>query len=114
MTAAAVLSLASRHRRQHGHLLLVNSLLHRSLPVQEPERLASVSTNRSSGRQQYSYATFEQIRERRDIFDGALAYTDCCGTAILDANGEAQAVDRQFVSGDFFSTLGTARFADEC
>jgi putative ABC transport system permease protein len=110
VTAVAVVSLALGIGANTAIFSLVNTLLHRSLPVLEPERLATVSTNLSSGRQQYSYATFEQIRERRDIFDSALAYTDCCGTAIIDANGEAQSVDRQFVSGDFFSTLGVRAF----
>ena len=110
VTAVAVVSLALGIGANTAIFSLVSSLLLRSLPVAEPERLAAVSTSPSSARQQYSYATFEQIREHRDIFEGALAYTDCCGTAILDANGEAQSVDRQFVSGDFFSTLGVRAF----
>jgi predicted permease len=110
VTAVAIVSLALGIGANTAIFSLVNSVLHRSLPVLEPERLATVSTSLSSDRQQYSYATYEQIRERRDIFDSALAYTDCCGTAILDANGQAQAVDRQFVSGDFFSTLGVRAF----
>jgi putative ABC transport system permease protein len=112
MAAVAVASLALGIGANTAIFSLVSSLLLRSLPVQAPERLAMVTTNRSStsARQQFSYATFEQIRSRRDIVDSALAYTDCCGTAILDVNGDAQSADRQFVSGDFFSTLGVRAF----
>ena len=61
-------------------------------------------------RQQYSYPTLDQIRHHRDIFEGALGYTDCCGTAIFNVGSENQSADRQFVSGDFFTTLGVRAF----
>lgn len=107
VTAIAIVSLALGIGANSAIFSLVCSLLLRSLPVLEPERLAMVSASPTpDARQQYSYSTFEQIREHRDLFDSALAYTDCCGTAILDVDGEAQPADRQFVSGEFFTTLG--------
>jgi hypothetical protein len=113
VTVVAVVSLALGIGANTAIFSLVSSLLLRSLPVADPERLAMVSTSASSGgRQQYSYATFDQIRGHADIFDGALAYTDCCGTAILNLGSENQSADRQFVSGDFFThitPLSTAR-----
>jgi hypothetical protein len=39
-------------------------------------------------REQYSYATFDQIRRHGDFFDGALAFTDCCGTSVVTIGGE--------------------------
>jgi hypothetical protein len=88
---------------------LASSVLLRQLPVANPEQLAMVSTGSSdSTRQQYSYATFAQIRGRRDVFDGALAFTNCCGTAVLKLGDQNCALDRQFVSGDFFTTLGVS------
>jgi predicted permease len=111
MTSVAVVSLALGIGANTAIFSLMNSLLLRSLPVVDPERLAIVSSSPSPGAwQQYSYATFNQVREYRDIFEGALAYTDCCGTAILDRDGERQSLDRQFVSGDFFTTLGVTAF----
>ncbi len=111
VTAIAVVSLALGIGANTAIFSLVSCLLLRSLPVVAPERLAMVSTSASQGpRQQYSYATFDQIRQHRDIFDGALGYTDCCGTAILNLGGENHPADRQFVSGDFFTTLGIRAF----
>jgi putative ABC transport system permease protein len=111
VTAVAVVSLTLGIGANTAIFSLVSSLLLRSLPVVDPARLALVSTSASSSpRQQYSYATFHQIRQHTDIFDGALAYTNCCGTAILNAGDENQSADRQFVSGDFFTTLGVRAF----
>jgi putative ABC transport system permease protein len=111
VTAIAVVSLALGIGANTAIFSLVSCLLLRSLPVVAPERLAMVSTSASQGpRQQYSYATLDQIRQHRDIFDGALGYTDCCGTAILNLGGGNHPADRQFVSGDFFTTLGIRAF----
>jgi len=96
-------------------------LLLRSLPVVAPKRLAQVSTSASRGsRQQCSYATFDQIRQHTDIFDGAPGYTDCCGTAILNVGSENQSADRgdlivvavqdQRGEGDLLQVLGEVRF----
>jgi putative ABC transport system permease protein len=111
VTAVAIVSLTLGIGANTAIFSLVSSLLLRSLPVVAPKRLALVSTSTSrDSRQQYSYATFDQIRQHTDIFDGALGYTDCCGTAILNVGSENQSADRQFVTGDFFSTLGVRAF----
>jgi len=111
VTAIAVVSLALGIGANTAIFSLVSGLLLRPLPVVAPERLAMVSTSASQGpRRQFSYATLDQIRQHRGLFDGALAYTDCCGTAILNVDGENHPADRQFVSGDFFTTLGIRAF----
>jgi putative ABC transport system permease protein len=111
VTTIAVMSLALGIGANTAIFSLVSGFLLRSLPVTRPEQLAMVSTSSSgSARQQYSYATYARIRERRDIVDGALAYTNCCGAAILNLGGENYPIDRQFVSGDFFDTLGVRAF----
>jgi putative ABC transport system permease protein len=110
LAIVAVLSLALGIGANTAVFSLVSSVLLRSLPVADPERLAMVSTIASIGSHQYSYSTFDQIRRHRDIFDGALGYDDCCGTAILNVGAENHSVDRQFVTGDFFTTLGVHAF----
>jgi hypothetical protein len=64
----------ARHKRQHRDLSLLNSLLLRSLPVTDPQRLVTISTGPSLSGQEYSYAVFDQIRQHGEAFDGALAW----------------------------------------
>ena len=107
VTAVAILSLALGIGANTAIFSLINSLLLRTLPVADPERLANLGVGPAlSYRPNYSYATFDQIRRHSDAFDGAIAYGNCCGKSTLKINGEMQAVDRQFVSGDFFTALG--------
>jgi putative ABC transport system permease protein len=109
VTAVAVLSLALGIGANTAIFSLVNSLILRTLPVADPQRLVILSGPRNSGvRPAFSYATFDQIRRHGPAFDGALAYSNCCGQATLMIRGESQPVDRFFVSGDFFGTLGVS------
>src|SRR5207253_2468271 len=85
---------------------LVNALVLRALPVREPSQLFLVSTLPGSKDPEFSYATFTQIRDQLDAFDGALGYTPCCGKSIVGDAGVHEMVDRQFVTGEFFQTLG--------
>jgi hypothetical protein len=78
---------------------LVNRL--RMLPVADPQRLVTPSSGPLSYGASYSYATFDQIRRHGQALEGALAYSNCCGTGTLQIGGELQSVDRLFVSGDF-------------
>jgi hypothetical protein len=104
-TSVAVLTLALGIAANTAIFSFVNSLLLRWLPVRAPDRLATVLLGTGSGPAPFSYTTFDQIRLRRDVFDGALAY-NCCGEGTLTLNADNQTVDRMWVSGDFFSTLG--------
>ncbi len=107
VTTVAVLSLALGIGANTAIFSLVNSLVLRPLPVAEPQRLVILAGRRDGGnRPSYSYATFDQIRRHADAFDGAAAYSNSGGQGTLTMAGEQLLVDRFFVSGDFFETLG--------
>ena len=112
VTAVAILSLALGIGANTAIFSIVNSLVLRTLPAAEPQRLAIVAGSRTSGaRASFSYATFDQLRRHGQAFDGALAYSDCCDVASMTIAGEETAVEGLFVSGDFFQTLGVAALA---
>jgi putative ABC transport system permease protein len=104
VTAVAILTLGLGIGANTAIFSLVNSLLLRPLPVRDPQRLVLVSTG-SGETEQYSYSVFEQIRRYDAAFDGALAWS-LGGKSILTAAGTTETVEHQFVSGDYFSTLG--------
>jgi putative ABC transport system permease protein len=108
-TAIAILTLALGIGANSAIFSVVNGLLLRSLPVTAPERLAMVSSRRSidagygAG---WSYAIWDQIRQRASGVDGALAWTFFPQRFDLAEGGESDPADGLFVSGDFFSELG--------
>jgi putative ABC transport system permease protein len=113
VTGIAILSLALGIGANTAIFSLVNSLLLRTLPVPEPERLVVVSTDTFTSQRNtaaWSYTLWEEIRQRApQMFDGAVAWS-AAGTQdrlnLSTAGGEVQLVDGAYVSGDFFTTLG--------
>ena len=109
VTGIAILSLALGIGANTAIFSLVNSLLLRTLPVAEPERLVAFSTEAARTQVSttaWSYALWEETRRRApQMFDGAVAWSDE-RLNLSTAGGEVQAVDGVYVSGDFFSTLG--------
>jgi putative ABC transport system permease protein len=113
LSAVAIASLALGIGANTAIFSLVNSLLLRTLPVPEPERLVIMTTDASAGRRNtdaWNYGLWEEIRGRApQMFDGAVAWSEP-GTqgrlSLSAAGGEPQPVDGAYVSGDFFTTLG--------
>jgi putative ABC transport system permease protein len=107
VTAAAVLSLALGIGANTAIFSLLDRILLRSLPVAHPERLAIVSTAATwRYRPPLALATFEAIRANAPFADRIIAVGTCCGRSSMRLAGEMVPVDRLFVSGDFFDTLG--------
>jgi putative ABC transport system permease protein len=113
--AVAILTLAIGIGANTAVFTVINSLLLRNLPVAEPERLvrivagSGVDTVRNrcvwpTCQDLWTYETWNQIRLRSGLFDGAFAYTTA--TFNLATVGEMQFIDALFGSGSFFEELG--------
>jgi len=112
-TAIAVLSLALGTGANTAIFQLIDSLRLRTLPVTNPQELASVRiVDRSwgSGRFHGRYADitnaqWEQIRDHQHVFSSMLAWAASDGGFNLARGGEARYASGIWVSGDFFKTL---------
>jgi putative ABC transport system permease protein len=105
IAAAAILSLALGIGASTAMFALVNSLALRVLPVADPERLVTLSTGPAATQAVFTYATFEEIR-RQQRFGGVSTYA----ASLLTIENEPRNVLSQWVSGEFFSTLGVRPF----
>src|SRR5262245_31464249 len=104
VTAVAVLSLALGIGANTAIFSIVNSLLLRALPVKQPQQLALITNDPVRGITSWTNPIWEQIRQRRDLFDGAFAWST--PRFNLPPGGETQFVDGMWVSGGMFDTLG--------
>jgi predicted permease len=104
----ALLTLALGTGANTAIFSLIDSLMLKSLPVSHPEELVQVNM---AGRGIWgveqpfvSNPVWEQLRDRQDVFSGLFGYA----TARFDlaARGEARYVQGNYVSGQFFETLG--------
>ena len=105
VSAVAILSLALGIGANTAVFSLVDSLVLRKLPIVEPERLVMLSTGAGDEHQQYSNRTVDQIRTYVTSFDGVCAWA-FPGKGTVGVGVDARIVDRQFVSGEYFSMLG--------
>ena len=102
VTLVAVLSLALGIGATTALFSIFDSLLLRSLPVQEPARLAALHD--SIGNSYWSNPLWEQVRARATLFDGAAA---CSATRFnASTSGQADPVEGLYASGRFFEVLG--------
>ena len=105
-TLTAVLTLAFGIGANTAIFSLVDRVLLRRLPVREPGELVEVC--REGGRA-LSYATYEAIRDRNEVFSGILLTSAGRHSASLDA-GTVNVADVHFspVTGSYFSVLGVS------
>ncbi len=100
-TATAVLSLALGVGANTAIFSILNAVMLRSLPVEDPKRLVVLQ---SGGNDYFTNPIWEQVRDHQQTFSGALAY----GTDRFDltAGGESHFAEGLWVSADYFRVLG--------
>jgi macrolide transport system ATP-binding/permease protein len=118
IAAVAVLSLGLGIGANITIFTLVNAILLRQIPVNEPGRLAAVHTVdvRSAGLLFNSLPNYLDLRVQNQVFTSLLLYSVV--TMNLTGRGDPQLLMGQLVSANYFETLGVAPqigrgFADE-
>src|SRR4029078_6915689 len=101
-TLVAVLSLALGIGANTAIFTLINAVLLRSLPVAHPEELVRLTS--PGGNQSFTNPVWEQIRDNQKVFNGAFAYSTIRFNLVT--GGEVRYALGNFVSGDYFRTLG--------
>jgi putative ABC transport system permease protein len=100
-TAVAVLSLALGIGANTAIFSILNAVMLRSLPVEDPARLVQINTGKNST---YTNPLWEQIRDHQTGFSGLLAYSQ--DRFDLSSGGVSQFAEGLWVSGDYFRVLG--------
>ena len=107
-TGIAVLSLALGIGANTAIFSLLDALLLKPLPVEQPEQLVFVGTAvpDQPGRWNsiFSYPVFRDLRERNSVFSGMFARSML--TMSMSGGGQTERVLGELVSGNFFAVLG--------
>ena len=74
---------------------IIDSLLLRTLPVEEPERLAQLVAAPPSGQRSWTYPIWEEIQRHADRFDGAFAWSRFDAQFNLTQGGETPVRQRR-------------------
>jgi predicted permease len=98
----AILSLALGIGANTAIFSLIDAVLLKSLPVERPEELVRLIRGEQSVT--VTNPIWEELRDRQDFFSGVFAYGET--EFNLAQGGEAHSVLGNWVSGDFFATLG--------
>ena len=106
-TLIAALSLALGIGANTAIFSLVNAVLLRPIPVDDPAQLASVfmTDQRNAGNLPLSHLNYKDLRDQNQVFSGMAAF------AFAQVNwatgNDSQQLQAQVVSGNYFSVLGT-------
>ncbi len=109
--AVAILSLALGIGANTAIFTLIDTVLLRSLPVHDPERLVLFALNPDEPSAFFDYPDYEYIRDHNKSFSGVIAYGGSGSPAAMEvpdegAHATAQLVMPNLVSGNYFEVLG--------
>lgn len=108
-TVIAVLSLALGIGANTAIFTLLDQVLLRALPVQNPGQLVQVYARGSHygsnwGMNSMSYPMYRDFRDQNQVFDGVICRF--ATTASLGSAGSTERVNAELVSGNYFEVLG--------
>jgi predicted permease len=103
---AAVLSVALGAGANTTVFTLLNAVLLRPLPVEDPGRLVALFTvdAHNPGNLFCSYPNYKDYRDRNQVFSSLLLYSAV--SVNLTGRGDPQSLVGEIVSGNYFPTLG--------
>jgi hypothetical protein len=105
---AAVLSLALGTGANTAIFSLINTVLLRPLPVEEPQQLLSLNnTAENHAFPSFSYPNYKDFRDRNEVFSGLIAYRFT--PLSLSHDGINERLWGYEVTGNYFSVLGVSR-----
>jgi predicted permease len=102
-TLVAVLSLAFGIGANTAIFTIINAVMLRSLPIEDPSRLVQIKQGENG---ELTNPIWEHVRDHQNAFSGALAYAE--RRFDLADGGESHFAQGMFVSGEFFRVLGVA------
>jgi putative ABC transport system permease protein len=115
-TVVTVLSLALGIGVNTAIFSLIDALLLKTLPVENPGQLVMVSDPNSAGvsvgrqngeRSLFTYEEFDRMRDRNQVFTGMFAAESSADRENVSINGGSlEELRARLVSGDYFPTLG--------
>ncbi|HKV28923.1 MAG TPA: ABC transporter permease [Candidatus Acidoferrales bacterium] len=107
ITAIALLSLALGIGANTAIFSLIDTVMLRMLPVQNPQQLVQIkfrSPMSGNPRSTVTNPIWEQVRDHQDVFSGVFAWSP--GSFDLAEGGEENNVHGIYASGSYFNVLG--------
>src|SRR5271169_218460 len=107
-TAVAVLSLALGIGANTAIFSLLNTLMLRTLPVQDPGGLVELLTKYPGQTHwnAFSWQAYQHIRDHSQAFSSVIAVSEPWLPQVRDEKLQVERIESGYVAGDFFAVLG--------